>query len=440
MSSEKKNLSKSFFSLSLVQIANNVLPIVSVPYVSRIIGPDKFGLINFAASFIAYFVLFIGFGFDLTATRKIAQDPNNKVHRSIVFSEVLYAQFILFLISVIIFVILLFTVPQFKNDKELLIFSFLICISTLLTQNWLFMAMRDLPKIALFNFITKLLFTFSIFFVIQKKSDYVYQPLLWAAIQIIIAILSFVWAVKRYDLDLIKVSLKRCFEYLWEDKTVFFSLVIGSLYTTSNTFILGLYQGNVQVGYYSAGVRLLLVIQSVLTLPLSQALYPFIGKAFGESKNKGIEMAQKITPFIVVLTLVLGIGLLVIGPFLLQVLYGDKFKPAISVLRILSFMPLILVLSNILGIQIMLNLKMDKILFNIVASGAILSVCANFFTVKTWGYTATACNWMLTETFITCALYFTLRNKGINVFKAEYLNFSILKDSLVALKQRFSKS
>src|ERR1700744_3370330 len=122
MSSEKKNLSKSFFSLSLVQIANNILPLISVPYVSRIIGPDKFGLINFAASFIAYFVLFIGFGFELSATRRIAQDPDNKEHRSVVFSEVLYAQFILFIISVLIFIVLLFTVPQFQNIKELVVF------------------------------------------------------------------------------------------------------------------------------------------------------------------------------------------------------------------------------------------------------------------------------------------------------------------------------
>ena len=129
MSSEKKNLSKSFFSLSIVQAANSILPIISVPYVSRIIGPDKFGLINFAASFIAYFTLFIGFGFDLSASRKIAQDPDNKAHRSKVFSEVFYAQNILFFISLIVFSVLLYAVPQFRDNKQLMIYTFLICIS-----------------------------------------------------------------------------------------------------------------------------------------------------------------------------------------------------------------------------------------------------------------------------------------------------------------------
>ena len=437
MSSEKKNLSKSFFSLSLVQIANNILPLISVPYVSRIIGPDKFGLINFAASFIAYFVLFIGFGFELSATRRIAQDPDNKEHRSVVFSEVLYAQFILFIISVLIFIVLLFTVPQFQNIKELVVFSFLLCISTLLTQNWLFMAMRDLTKVALFNFITKLIFTFSIFFVIHKKADYIYHPLLSAGVQTLVAILSFIWAINRYKLTFVKIPLKRCFAYLWQEKTIFFSLVIGSLYTTSNTFILGIYQTDVEVGYYTAGMRFITIIQTILTVPFSQALYPFIGKSFGESKEKGVVTTQKVTPLIVLITFVVGVGLIVVGPTALLLLYGGKFAPAVNVLRILAFMPLILALSNILGIQIMLNLNMDKLLLRIVTCGAVLSVCANFFTVMRWGYMATSFNWLFTETFITCALYFTLKNKGINIFKLEYFNLSLIKEAFVSLTKKF---
>ena len=287
MASEKNKLSKSFFSLSLVQIANNVLPLITVPYISRIFGPEKFGIINFAASFVAYFVLFISYGFDLSATRKISQDPTNKEHRSLVFCEVLYAQTILFLFSVVVFGILLFAMPQFHDNKQVVIYSFLICVSALFTQNWLFMAMQDLSKVALFNFISKLLFTFLIFFVVKKNSDYIYQPLLIGIIQIAVALLSFFWAVNRYAIKLIKVPIIRCFAYLWEEKTIFLSLVVGSLYTNSNMFILGVYQGNVEVGYYAAGLRFISIIQTILSTPLSQALYPFIGKAFGESKEKG---------------------------------------------------------------------------------------------------------------------------------------------------------
>ena len=439
MASEKNKLSKSFFSLSIVQIANNILPLITVPYISRIFGPDKFGELSFATSYVAYFLLFIGFGFDLSATRKISQKPNDENHRSLVFSEVLSAQTVLFLISVVVFSILLFVIPEFQGDKRVVIFTFLLCISALLTQNWLFMAMQDLPKVALFSFTTKLLFTLSIFFVVHKKSDYVYQPLLVGIIQISVATLSFVWAVRRYHLTFIKVSLKRCFSYLWEEKIIFLSLVIGSLYTNSNVFLLGLFRDSQQVGYYSAGMRLIQITQTILSTPLSMALYPFIGQAFGDSKEKGILSTQKITPLIVIICLIVGIGLFFVGPPFLSLLYGEKFKPASDVLRILAFMPLVLALSDIFGIQIMLNLKLDKLLFRIILCGSILSLTVSFLTVRKWGYIATSYNWLFTEIFITAALFLSLRSQGINVFNAEYFSISHLKNTFEPIKKKFFK-
>jgi O-antigen/teichoic acid export membrane protein len=439
MVSEKNKLSKSFFSLSIVQIANNILPLITVPYISRIFGPDKFGELSFATSFVAYFLLFIGFGFDLSATRKISQNPNDKAHRSLVFSEVLSAQGILFLISVLIFSILLFVMPEFQGDKRVVLFTFLLCISALLTQNWLFMAMQDLPKIALFNFIAKLAFTFSIFFVVHKKSDYVYQPLLVGCIQIGVAILSFAWAVKRYDLTFIKVPFKRCFKYLWEEKIIFLSLVIGSLYTNSNVFILGLFRDSVQVGYYSAGMRLIQIVQTILSTPLSMALYPFIGQAFGQSKENGILTTQKITPLIFIICVIVGLGLFIVGPPFLTLLYGEKFKPANDVLRILAFMPLVLALSDIFGIQIMLNLKLDKVLFRIILYGSILSITVSLLTVRRWGYVATSLNWLITEIFITVSLFFALKKQGIHVFNLEYFSITHLKNTFEPIKRKFLK-
>src|ERR1700754_650204 len=109
--SGKQGLFRNIASLGLMQIANYVLPLLSVPVISRIIGPDHFGVINFAASFMAYFVLLIGFGFDLSATRRIAADPNNRANRNKVFSEVFACQLFLFGLSAVIFVICLLAVP-----------------------------------------------------------------------------------------------------------------------------------------------------------------------------------------------------------------------------------------------------------------------------------------------------------------------------------------
>lgn len=424
-------------SLSVVQIANNVLPLLSVPVISRIIGPDKFGAINFAASFVGYFVLLIGYGFDLSATRRIAADPHNAELRNRVFSEVFYIQAALLVLSGCIFTGLLMSVPQFRLESLLMIFSFLICISALFTQNWLFLAMQDMPKVAFFNLLTKLLFTVFILVFIKEKSDYVLQPLIIGIIQIGVSLISFVWAFRKYKLHFVRVRLLEGMRVLWNERTIFFSLVVVSLYTSTNVFILGLYQSPTQVGYYAAGQRLIIIIQSVLTNPISQALYPYIGRAFGDSKEAGIRMVQKILPIVAALTGAAVLMIMILGPLMLKLFYGEKFTPAVPVLQILMFLPLIIGFSNIMGIQIMLNLKMDKIFFRVTACGAALSVCLNLIMIRHWGYIGTSINWIATEFLICITMFFILRSKGIHPFDPQYFRLSAYKRYLLAFRARF---
>jgi O-antigen/teichoic acid export membrane protein len=437
MNVEKKNLTRNVLSLSVVQIANNVLPLLSVPVISRIIGPDKFGSINFAASFIGYFVLLIGYGFDLSASRKIARDPFNVENRNQIFSEVFYIQLILLVVSGFVFAWLLNTIPQFKVESLLMIFSFLICISTLFTQNWLFLAMQDMPKIALFNLITKLLFTVFILLLVKQKEDYVLQPLIIGCIQIVVSLASFTWAFKKYQLKFVKVPILATLKLLWTERMIFFSLVVVNLFTSTNVFILGLYQSPAQVGYFSAGQKLIIIVQTILTTPLSQALYPYIGQSFGVSKEAGIKMVQKLLPVVLMLTGAAVLAILLLGPYLIRLFYGEKFYPAIPVLYILMFLPLIICFSNLMGIQIMLNLKMDKVFFRITACGAAISIFLNLMMIKRWGYLATSFNWVLTELLIAITMFLVLRQKDIHPIELQYFKLSVYKKHYQALKLKY---
>lgn len=438
MNLEKKRLTKNVFSLTIVQIATYVLPLISVPVISRIIGPEKYGIINFSAAFVVYFTLLIGYTFDFTATRKIAKDSENENLRNNVFSEVFYTQCILFLFSTITFIILLVTVQELKENRTIIILSYLICISTLFTQNWLFQAMQDLSKVAVFNVISRILFTVTILITVRREGDYIWQPFLIGIIQIIIALCSFIWAYKKYKIKLIKISLTRCFKVLWEERMIFFSLVFVNLYTSTNTLILGLNQNAEQVGYYTAGQRLIIISQSVLAIPLTQAFFPYIGKAFGESREKGIDIVQKLTPLVVIILGATSIAMTIFGPWMIRLFYGEKFEPAIIVFQIQSTIPLIVALSNILGIQIMMNLGMDKQFFKITASAGVASIFLNFLTVKRWGYLASTYNWMFTEVFILFLMYLVVRKKGLDPINKQYWKLSVIMEQFKPMCKIFS--
>ena len=225
---------------------------------------------------------------------------------------------------------------------------------------------------------------------------------------------------------------------MWEEKIIFFSLVFVNLYTSTNTVILGLYQKPEQVGYYTAAQRLIIIAQSVLAMPLAQAFYPFVGKAFGESREKGLVVVQKLVPLIVIFLGLASVLMFCLGPIVIRLFYGHKFEEAIPAFEILAIVPLLYSLNNVLGIQIMLNLKMDRSFFIITASAGVLSVVLNMLMIRQWGYIGTTVNWLVTELFLFFTMYFLLRRQGLDAINLRYFNFSAFKEYLEPIKTKLS--
>ena len=426
----KQVLVKNIASLTLVQIANYVLPLISVPIISRIIGPEKFGVLNFAAAFIAYFNILITYGFDLTATRRVAKDPTNTVLRNQIFNEVIKAKSCLFIASVSLFSICLYIMPPLREEKAVALFSFLVCLSTVLTQNWLFAAMQDLSKVALFEFVSKLLFTLSVLLVVRQKSDYVWQPLITGCVQIGVAAISFGWAFRTYKLTWVTVSLKQIATLLRTEATVFVSLILISLYTTTNVIILGFVQGPQPVGFYTAGQKLILVASSVLSIPLSQALFPFVGKAFAEDYQRGLVLIQKIVPVVLIATLSIGVLMVLFGPWALLLFYGASYRPAIIVFQLLAFAPVLTTLSGLFGTQIMLNLRMDKAFLTITGVVTFISLGTNFYLASHFSYIGSALNWLLTELLLVAFMYVFLRRQKINPIDLHFFTLKSIRTQL----------
>jgi O-antigen/teichoic acid export membrane protein len=439
----RSGLLKNIFSLGLVQIANYVFPFITVPYVVRIIGPDKFGVINFATAFVAYFTLLINYGFDLSATRAIAANRDNLEERNRIFNEVIFAKCLLMALSAVAFAVSLYFIPQLREERAVAIFTFLICFSWVITPNWLYQGMQDLYRMAVFNLIIKVLFTAVILFVVQERSDYIWQPLAVSGAQIVVGLFSFFFAIRKYNITLQQAKLQRVLQLLWNERIIFFSMIVVNLYTTTNIVLLGLMQQPAQVGYYTAAWRLITIIQALISLPLSQALFPFIGTAFSQGREKGLEIVRQLLPVVSLVTLSATVVLWLIGPFVIMILFGEQFEASVAVFRILAFLPVIIGWSNLLGIQTMINLKMDKTFFRITSIGAITSILLNIVLVRRFGYIGSAWCWLLTEIFITVTMFVVLQKNGVRVFERSYFSpdhfKKYLKPILLIIQQKIHK-
>ncbi len=413
---EKIKLLRNISSLFIVQIANILLPMLSVPYVVRIIGPEKFGLINYSGAIIGYFIILVNYAFNLTASRRIAQNKTDNKRTNEIFNEVLGSQIILWIIAFVIFLICMVCIPVFQENNKIFIVTYLITIACVLTPDWIYQGMGDLQRLAFFNLMAKLFLTAFIFFIIRKPSDFFWQPLAFSLVQIFVTYFSLRWAMLKYKLIVKLPSFSVIINVLNNDKNIFFTSILINLYTTTNIVILGSLSSKTEVGYFSAAQKFIILSQSLIVMPLTNSLFPFIGAAFSEGIKNGIDTVKKIAPTIVVIMFTLGIFLLTLGTWFIGEFYGNSFLRSKSIFQVMAFIPFIISVSNLYGIQIMLNLKLDKVILIISGFGAVtslfISVCLSYY----FGALGTATAWLITELIITISMGCYLFKKGIQIF------------------------
>jgi len=199
---------------------------------------------------------------------------------------------------------------------------------------------------------------------------------------------------------------------------IFISTVAISLYTISNTFILGLFTNNTIVGYYSAAEKLVKAIQGLLR-PVSQTVYPYISRLVSESKERGIKFIRKITLFIGGISFVISFFIFLFASLIVSIILGDKYTESVPVLRILSFLPFIIALSNIFGIQTMLTFDYKRAFSRILVSASIINIVLAFILVPRYQHIGISVSVLISEIFVTVSMFLYLQLKGIRVLEGK---------------------
>lgn len=342
MSKEKKNLLENFISLSALQVVSYVIPLINLPYLSRVLGADKFGLVFFAFAFMSYFVMITDYGFGLSATREIAINRHNKNNLSNIFCSVTTIKILLLLISYIILCLLTFFVPKLHENWLIFQLSFLMVIGNAIYPVWFFQGMEKMKYITFLNILAKVIFVGLIFIFVKQESDYIIVPLFNSLGFLISGIIGMYFAIKEFDIKFYFPkwqSLKKQFKYSSE---FFLSRVSVSAYTNTNTFCLGLIGSNIMVGYYVAAEKIYNAING-LQAPLGQALYPFV------AKHKDIETYKKWFTVAILCNIVVCSFVFIFAKQFITIFYGSNMIEAYRVLRIFCLISLIVFPSMLVG-------------------------------------------------------------------------------------------
>ncbi|ACD67010.1 polysaccharide biosynthesis protein [Sulfurihydrogenibium sp. YO3AOP1] len=349
-SDTRKRLIENFLSLSVLQIANYILPLITLPYLVRVLGPEKFGLIAFSQAFIGYFMILTDYGFNLSATRDISINRENKEKVSEIFSSVMIIKLALMIISLILMSIIIFYFEKFRQNWIVYYLTFGMVVGQVLFPTWFFQGMEKMKYITFLNILAKVIFTVAIFVFVKEASDYLYVPLLNSLGFIIAGILGLWIVFRNFEAGFKFVSLKELKRQLKEGLYIFISEISGNIYGRGTIIIIGLVSNNTIVGYYSVAERVMKAVAG-LSQPFAQALYPYVMR----TKFNSFKTVFKYS-FIV--SLFISIFLYLFSEIIIE-FFKIHNKDAVLTLKILS-MTLFFTFLNVIKQPYIYACKMDK--------------------------------------------------------------------------------
>lgn len=332
----------NFISLVFLQGINYLLPLISIPYLFRTLEVAQFGLVNFGYAFTQYFIIFTDFGFNLSATKYISQHRNDPKEINNFLNSAMIGRMILCGISFLVLLILTFSFDKFHDNALFYLLYFGMVIGNVMFPMWFFQGMETMKYITVFNLLAKSISIIPFFFLIKQPQHYIYAPVCYSFGYILAGLFSLYFVYVRMKMKWFIPSLASIKTALKDSSTYFLSRASLSLFTTSNSFILGLVCGNVAVGYYSAAEKLYQAYNQLL-LPFNGVLFPHIAKSHNVAFfKKTFRWISTVNVFTVLLALALS-GLII------SLVYDPQDNYSLEVFRILLCGCVVTIPSMLLG-------------------------------------------------------------------------------------------
>lgn len=407
-------LVKNFISLSVVQGLNYILPLITVPYITRVLGVVNFGTVNIAAAIMTYFSIFTDYGFNLSATRGISINREDKDKVSAIFSSVMVIKAALSIIGFIILSVLVFSINGLKADYAVYLVSYGIVLGNVLFPIWYFQGIEKMKYITYLNIICRGIITVLIFVFVKNKDDMVVYVGLNSLSSLAIGIISLGLVFIKFKVRFKIPDMKNIKTQIVEGWYVFISSVSIVFYTSSTTIILGFVVGKDAAGYYAGADKIRVAVQGLIT-PLFQTVYPYVNKLAKESKERVISFIRKELVVFSALGIVFSLIIAIKADFFVMVFAGKEYVKSIGVLRILAFAPLLVLIGNIVTVQGMLSLGLKKEYSRIYMITSTVGIVTMFLFIYLFGTVGAAYSVLLIEALVVALTFVYLKKSGISI-------------------------
>jgi PST family polysaccharide transporter len=408
-SSTGKRLLSNFFSLSSIQMASYLLPLITIPYLVRVLGVEKFGLIAFAQAIIQYFVIFTDYGFGLSATKQIAEHREDKNRISEIFSSVIMIKMIMLAVSVVVLSIFIFIFDKFTKDWQLYYLTFGIVIGQSMFPVWYFQGIEKMHITALVNIVPKVIFTIFIFIFVTSTEDYLYVPFI-NSLGFLLAGMASLWLAIHYFNVSFKFPTFEQMQYqIFEGWHIFLGSISSNFSMLNITFFLGVLTNPMMVGYYAAVEKIIRPLAS-LNRPVINAIFPHLSNTAKQDPLKAYNFSKKVSLWVLSLMLIVGGVLFVFSNEIVVFVFGKQFHASSMVLKIMAFIPMLHTLIHIYAVSNMIIFNFKKAYSKIVFFGFVFSLMLSYVFIQLFSAEGAAFVVLLTDIVVLFSMSLYLKN------------------------------
>lgn len=366
---KKKILIKNTAFLYLLTFSTQLLALITVPYLTRVLGPVTYGRLGVALSLMTYAQLVLDFGFILSATELVSRFSENKNQLCTVFSSVTAIKLILGVLFGIILTIICGTVSSLKKDRTLYAIFYLAYLINSFLPDYLYRGKEQMKQITIRTVGIKIFFTGLIFFTIKSETDIILYPVLLLIGNLIAVFWSYYDIKNQYDVSFCIINRNDITSLLKRTFPFFVSRIASTFYQAANTLIVGiLYPGQSVVGYYACADKMMSMVKSASS-PIADSLYPYM------MKNRDFKLIKKL--MIIITPVILfgaGIGFVYAQPICV-ILFGEEYAGAANILRCLIPAMVVILPTFTICFPVLVPLGLSRYanISNVI--GAILQIC-----------------------------------------------------------------
>ncbi|AZI66585.1 flippase [Kaistella daneshvariae] len=410
------SIKKNFFYNAILSVSQLILPMITFPYVTRILLPKGLGDVNFVDSIVQYITVVAALGIPLYGTREVAKSKNSPEKLQRVFNELFILHVLLSVSLSILFLVSALYIGPLKENFNLCMIGSGIILSNSFVITWLYSGLEEFGYITKVNLVIRILTVLMIFILIKTPADKNLYYAISLGNLILTAVINLNYAKRFVVLKLNNLALRKHFKPLF----MLFSLsIFTNAYVLLDSVILGFLKNTIEVGYYTVSMRISKLPVSLIS-SLTVVLIPALS-SIGATNQRTTSIINSSLSFTILFCVPVSLGLFTLSPELVQVFAGTGFSPSVPSLRILSFI-IIPIGIALVCYQILLPLNKERLMMSTAIVGLCASLGLNFLLIPFFKSVGSASASLITE--IIVALLLVYYSKSVTKIFVPYKTFA----------------